>query len=208
MLQKDYYQVLGLHRNASEDEIKRAYRKLALQYHPDHHPDDSESEEKFKEIGEAYAVLIDPEKRKEYDYSGHLRFKRRYTSEDIFKDFDFDQLFKEFGFGFGPRSFRGLFCKRRGRGCGRRKANFFRGGFFQESLKDFSEREEVSGIYELPLTLAEAYWGAEKEIIIDSIGEERRLLIQIPRGTGPGTLVRVVLNESENGEILFRVRII
>jgi curved DNA-binding protein len=139
--------------------------------------------------------LIDPEKRKEYDYSGHLRFKHRYTSEDIFRDFDFDQLFKEFGFGFGPRSFRGLFCKRRGE-------------FFQESLKDFSEREEVDGIYEIPLTLAEAYWGAEKEIIIDSIGEEKRLLIQIPRGTGPGTLVRVVLNESEEGEILFRVRII
>ena len=54
--------MLGLNRNASEDEIKRAYRKLALKYHPDHHPDDSESEEKFKEIGEAYAVLSDPGK--------------------------------------------------------------------------------------------------------------------------------------------------
>jgi len=208
VLQKDYYQILGLDRNALEDEIKKVYRKLALQYHPDHHPDDSESEEKFKEIGEAYAVLSDPKKRKEYDYSGHVRFKRRYTSEDIFGNFDFDQLFKEFGFGFGPRSFRGSFCGRRGRGCGRRKANFFRGAFFQESLKDFSEREEVDEIYELPLTQTEAYWGAEKQIIIDSIGEQRKFLLQIPRGVRPGTLLRVVLNESKNGEILLRVRIV
>jgi curved DNA-binding protein len=208
MLQKDYYQILGLNRDASEDEIKRAYRKLALKYHPDHHPDDSESEEKFKEIGEAYAVLGDLEKRKEYDYSGHVRFKRRYTSEDIFRNFDFDELFKEFGVGFQTRSFRGFFCGKRGRGCGRRRANFFRGAFFQESLKDLSEREEVDGIYELPLTQTEAYWGTEKQIIIDSIGEQRKFLLQIPRGVRPGTLLRVVLNESKDGEILLRVRII
>jgi len=208
VVQKDYYQILGVDRNALEDEIKRAYRKLALQYHPDHHPDDSESEEKFKEIGEAYAVLSDPEKRDEYDYSGHVQFRRRYTSEDIFRNFDFEQLFKEFGVGFGTRSFRGFFCGRRGRGCGRRKANFFKGAFFQESLKGLSEREEVAGIYELPLTQMEAYWGAEKQIIVDSIGQQRKFLLQIPRGVRPGTVLRVVLNESKNGEILLRVRII
>ena len=185
----------------------RKYRKLALKYHPDHHPDDSESEENFKEIGEAYAVLRDPEKRKEYDYSGHVRFKRRYTSEDIFRNFDFEQLFKEFGAGFGTRSFRRFFCGRRQRGCGRRRANFFRGAFFQESLKEFSERDEIDGIYELPLTPMEAYWGAEKEIIIDSIGEQKKFFVQIPRGVRPGTLLRAVLNESEAGEILLRVRI-
>jgi len=70
VLQKDYYQILGLNRNASEDEIKRAYRKLALKYHPDHNPGDPKSEERFKEIGEAHAVLSDPEKRKEYDQFG------------------------------------------------------------------------------------------------------------------------------------------
>jgi curved DNA-binding protein len=207
VLQKDYYQILGLDRNALEDEIKKAYRKLALQYHPDHHPDDSESVEKFKEIGEAYAVLSDPEKRKEYDFSGHVRFKRMYSSEDISRNFDFDQLLKEFGFGFGNRSFRGFSCGKRGRGCGRRKANF-RGVFFQESLEGFSEREEGDGIYELPLTPREAYWGTEKQIIIDSIGEQRKFLLQIPRGVGPGTLLRVVSNDSKDGEILLRVRII
>ncbi len=208
MLQKDYYQILGLDRNALEDEIKKAYRKLALQYHPDHHPDDSESEEKFKEIGEAYAVLSDPEKRKEYDFSGHVRFKRMYSSNDIFRNYGFDQIFKEFGFGFASRSFSGFFCGKRGRGCGRRIANLFRGAFFQESLEGFSEREEVDGIYELPLTPREAYWGTEKQIIIDSIGDQRKFLLQIPRGVRPGTLLRVVSNESRDGEILLRVRII
>jgi len=208
VLQKDYYQILGLERNALEDEIKKAYRKLALKYHPDHHPDDSESEEKFKEMGEAYAVLSDPEKRKEYDFSGHVRFKRMYSSEDIFRNFGFDQLFKESGFGFGGRPFRGFSCGKRGRGCGRRKANFFGGELFQESLKDLSEIEEVDGIYELPLTPREAYWGTEKQIIIDSIGEQKRFFIQIPRGVRPGTLLRIVRNESKDGEILLRVRII
>ena len=209
MLQKDYYQMLGLNRNASEDEIKRAYRKLALKYHPDHHPDDQESEEKFKEISEAYAILSDPEKRKEYNWSGHAPFKRRYKSQDIFRNFDFDELFKEFGAGFETQSFRGFFCGRRGKGCGWRKANFFRGAFFQELLKDFSEREEVDEIYELTLTPREAYWGTEKHIkIIDRVGEEQRIFIQIPPGIRPGTLLRVVLNESKDDEILLRVRII
>jgi curved DNA-binding protein len=200
--------MLGLNRNALRDEIKGAYRKLALKYHPDHHPDDPESEERFKEIGEAYAVLGDLEKRKEYDRFGHSGFKRRYTTEDVFRNFDFDQLFKESGVGFGTRSFRGFFCRRKRRGCGRRKANFFRGAFFQESLTDFSEKEEIEEIYELPLTPMEAYWGAEKEIIVDSIGEQKRFLIQIPRGVRPGTLLRVVSNESKDGEVLLRVKII
>jgi len=207
VLQKDYYQILGLDRNAVEDEIKKAYRKLALQYHPDHHPNDSESEEKFKELGEAYAVLSDPEKKKEYDSSGHIRFKRMYSSEDIFRHFGFDPLFKEFGFGFGRQSFHGSFCGKRGRGCGRRKANVFREVFFQESPEAYSEREQAEDIYDLPMTQMEAYRGAAKEIILDSVKKQKRFLIQIPPGVRSGTLVRVVFNESKDGEIILRVRI-
>jgi DnaJ-class molecular chaperone len=70
VFQKDYYRVLGLDPAAPEEEIKKAYRKLALEYHPDRHPDDSTSEGKFKEISEAYAVLSDPEKRREIDQFG------------------------------------------------------------------------------------------------------------------------------------------
>ena len=208
MQQKDYYQILGLDRDASEDEMKKAYRKLALRYHPDHHPDDPKSEEKFKEVSEAYAVLSDPKKKKEYDWFGYARFRGRYTSEDIFGNFDFEKFFKEFGVGFETHSFHGFFCGRRGRGCGWRKANYFRGAFFQESLKDLPGREEIEEIYELPLTPGEAYRGTEKQIIIDRVGEQQRYFIQVPPGVKPGTLLRVVLNASKDGEILLRVRII
>jgi curved DNA-binding protein len=208
MQQKDYYQILHLSRDASEDEIKRAYRKLALKYHPDHHPDDPESEEIFKEIGEAYTVLSDLKKRKEYDQFGHTGFKRRYTTEDIFSALNLEELFREFEFGFGCQISRGFFCGRRGRGCGRRKANFLRMTFSQELVKDLPEREEIEEIYELPLTAREAHWGTEKQMIIGRGGEQQRFFIQIPSGVRPGTLLRVVLNESKDEEIRLRVRII
>ncbi len=79
---RDYYEVLGVSRNASKDEVKDAYRKLAMQYHPDRNktPD---AEEKFKEISEAYAVLSDDQKRQQYDTLGHVGFDQRYTTEDF-----------------------------------------------------------------------------------------------------------------------------
>ena len=70
MAKRDYYEVLGVAKNASEDEIKKAYRKLAIKYHPDKNPDDKAAEEKFKEAAEAYDVLHDPAKRQQYDQFG------------------------------------------------------------------------------------------------------------------------------------------
>ena len=74
---RDYYEVLGVGSNASEEEVKRAYRKLAVKFHPDKNPDDPHAEEKFKELGEAYDVLMDPDKRAAYDRFGHAAFRRR-----------------------------------------------------------------------------------------------------------------------------------
>src|SRR5690242_7295355 len=71
---RDYYEVLVVERNASEEEIKRAYRKLAVKFHPDKNPNDPHAEEKFKELGEAYDVLMDPDKRAAYDRFGHAAF--------------------------------------------------------------------------------------------------------------------------------------
>ena len=89
---KDYYSVLGVDKSASLKDIKTAYRKLARKYHPDVNPDDKTAEEKFKEISEAYAVLSDPEKRKQYDTFGSAGFHQRYSQEDIFRNFDLDAI--------------------------------------------------------------------------------------------------------------------
>ena len=108
---KDYYELLGVSRDASEEEIKKAYRKLALQYHPDRNPEDKQSEEKFKEVSEAYQILSDAEKRAKYDQYGHAAFGDGspfpggfdFTAgfEDVFGD-----IFGEF-FGGGARRARG-----------------------------------------------------------------------------------------------------
>ncbi|MEM3185853.1 MAG: molecular chaperone DnaJ [Conexivisphaerales archaeon] len=95
---RDYYEILGVSRNATKDEIKNAYRKLALQYHPDRNKTPG-AEEKFKEISEAYAVLSDDEKRAQYDQFGHEGINSRYTQEDLFRGADIEDILRGFGFG-------------------------------------------------------------------------------------------------------------
>lgn len=89
---RDYYEVLGVDRAATRDQIKQAYRRLALQYHPDRNRS-PEAAEKFKEIAEAYAVLSDEAKRREYDTAGHAGVRERWTTEDLFRDFQFGDFF-------------------------------------------------------------------------------------------------------------------
>lgn len=98
---RDYYEILGVSKNASIDEIKKAYRTLALKYHPDRvsHEKKKEGEERFKEISEAYAVLSDSQKRSQYDQFGHAGIDQRYTYEDIFRGADFSSIFEDLGFG-------------------------------------------------------------------------------------------------------------
>ena len=99
MTKRDYYEILGVNKNASKADIKKAYRKLALKYHPDKNPDKG-AEEKFKEISEAYAVLYDDEKRNMYDQYGHTGIDQRYSYEDIFRGADFSDIFSGMGFDF------------------------------------------------------------------------------------------------------------
>ncbi|MEW6442962.1 MAG: molecular chaperone DnaJ [bacterium] len=106
MRKRDYYEVLGVARDAQDEQIKKAYRKLALQYHPDRNPGDKSAEEKFKEAAEAYEVLRDPEKRSLYDRFGHEGLRN--TGFQGFTSFDeifssFSSIFEDF-FDFGPRS--------------------------------------------------------------------------------------------------------
>ena len=111
MSKRDFYDVLGVPKNATKDEIRRAYRKLAMQYHPDRNKS-PDAEEKFKEISEAYAVLSDDEKRSQYDRVGIAGIEGRYTWEDIFRGTDFDEIFKDLGFGFGAESIFDVFFRR------------------------------------------------------------------------------------------------
>jgi molecular chaperone DnaJ len=99
MATKDYYEVLGLKKGATKEQIKDAYRKLALQFHPDRNKS-PEAEERFKEISEAYAVLSDDEKRRQYDSFGREGVYQRYSQEDIFRGADFGEFFRGMGFGF------------------------------------------------------------------------------------------------------------
>lgn len=151
---RDYYEVLGLPKSASKDEIKSAYRKLALKYHPDRNKDKS-AEEQFKEISEAYAVLSDDNKRAQYDQYGHAGFDQMYSREDIFRtaDFsDFNDLFREFGFGGG--SFGGAFGPMFARGFGIGRGG--RAGRRYEYGADLQAEMEI--------TLEEAAKGVKKEL--------------------------------------------
>ena len=141
---EDYYEVLGVDRNASQDEIKKAYRKKAMKYHPDRNPDDPDAEKKFKEAAEAYSVLGDEQKRKQYDQYGHAgtqtgagaRGGGAYGGfsnvEDIFDAFG--DIFE--GFGGRGGGFSDIFGRRQsGRSSGRRRSRAQRGSDLKIKLK-------------------------------------------------------------------------
>ena len=111
---KDYYEVLGVSKDASEKDIKAAYRKLAMKHHPDR-SDDPGAEERFKELSEAYAVLSDSDKRQKYDQFGHAGINSQYSQEDLFRGVNFEDLLR--GFGMGGESIFDMFF---GGGGGRR----------------------------------------------------------------------------------------
>jgi len=139
---RDYYEVLGVDRTATRDEIKHAYRKLALQFHPDKNKDPGAAV-KFRELAEAYAVLSDDTKRKEYDATGHAGVSERWSSEDLMRDFQFGDFF---GGRFGDLS--GLF-----------------GDLFGRRTRPGTDaRKGVDLRYDVELTLEEAARGGEREI--------------------------------------------
>src|SRR6266567_4582676 len=105
---RDYYEVLGIGRNASDEEVKRAYRKLAVKFHPDKNPDDPHAEEKFKELAEAYDVLMDADKRAAYDRFGHAAFSQGMGRGGGFHD-PFDIFREVFGGGGGGGIFETFF---------------------------------------------------------------------------------------------------
>ena len=137
MAKRDYYDVLGVQKNSSPEQIKAAYRKLAVKHHPDKNPGDKPSEEKFKEAGEAYHVLSDKERKQNYDNFGHAAFENGAGGRGGFGNFDFSDIFEDFFGDFGG-----------GGGRKSRKTNF-RGSDLR---------------YDLSITLEEAYAGKKQDI--------------------------------------------
>jgi len=182
---KDYYDILGVPHNATLDEIKKAYRELALKYHPDRNKS-KEAEEKFKEINEAYAVLSDPEKRKQYDMYGPAGFGQKYSEEDIFRGFNFEDILKDLGlnFDFGFSDFG--------------EEPFF-DSFGQSGRGRASVNVGQSILYRLDITFEEAAKGTEKEIRFRHIkkcphcngtgAEPNAKLIKCPECNGRGVIV-------------------
>ena len=182
MSDKDYYKILGVDKKASDGEIKKAYRKLAMKYHPDHSKGDKAAEEKFKAISEAYAVLSDKEKRQQYDTFGSTDFHQRYSQEDIFKNFDFGNIFREFGFG-------GMNFSSGGRGGTR--FSFGGGDPFGNMGRRQAQGKGADLVYELPLTYGEIATGASKTISFQHKGRSESISVKIPRGMIAGKKLRI-----------------
>jgi len=182
MVSKDYYEMLGVSKTASDDEIKRAYRKLAMKYHPDKNANKKEAEERFKELNEAYAVLSDKEKRKQYDTFGKEGFHQRFSQEDIFRGFDFDDIFSSL---FGGRA------RRESRAGGRGGVDF--GDIFSRAYQGGGRASQKGedALYELPITLEEAAFGGEKRISIPKNGKVEEINVKIPAGIPSGKKLRV-----------------
>ncbi|ATD54693.1 molecular chaperone DnaJ [Clostridium chauvoei] len=174
MASKDYYEALGLEKGASDDEIKRAFRKLAIKYHPDKNQGNKEAEDKFKEINEAYQVLSDPEKKARYDQFGTADFDGSGFGAGGFGGFDFSDMG---GFGDIFDSFFG------GGGGGRRRNGPQRGADIE---------------YTLTLTFEEAVFGVQKEISIN-----RSENCDSCRGTGakPGTTAKTCPTCNGTGQV-------
>ncbi len=150
MAQRDYYEVLGVERSASDGEIKRAYRKLAVQYHPDKNPGDITAEEKFKEATEAYEILKDPQKRRQYDQFGHRAFAQGAGAGGAGFGFDINDALRAFMRDFG--GFGGVFDEMFGGGGGRRGP---------------TRGQDIR--IKLPLTLEELASGVNKNIRIQRL---------------------------------------
>lgn len=173
---KDYYSALGVAKTATAAEIKKAYRKLALKFHPDKNPGDSKAEERFKEISEAYAVLSDQEKRQQYDQFGDAAFHQRFSQEDIFRNANVNDIFREFGFS-GDDLFSNLFGGGRGQ---------FYGG---RGHRGPSKGQDY--VMQLRIPFRQAVMGGERRVDYKTDQGTEQLQVRIPAGVETGQRLRV-----------------
>lgn len=192
MAKRDYYEVLGVSKNASDDEIKKAYRKLAVKYHPDKNPGDKEAEAKFKEINEAHDVLSDKQKRARYDQFGHAGVGGGAAGGNPFQNGNFNFNGQSFNFDFGGGGFEDILGSLFGFGGPRRPR---RGDDYQ---------------VQVTLTFEEAIFGTTKTV--DYNGKD--LKIKIPAGIDDGMSIRLrgkggeaPTPDGEKGDLYVRIRV-
>ncbi len=182
----DYYKILGVNKQSTPAEIKKAYRKLALKYHPDKNKGDKAAEAKFKEISESYAVLSDPEKKQQYDLYGSNDFRQRYSQEDIFRGFDINDILRQFGGGQstnfrthsgGGNPFGSFFSQAQG-GCGG-------GGCGPAPVKG----QDMT--YQITVSLEDVLHGAERTITLRKNGHTENVSVKIPKGIEEGKKLRL-----------------
>ena len=194
----DYYKVLGVEKSAGTDEIKKAYRKLALKYHPDRNPSDKKrAEEKFKDISEAYAVLSDPEKRKQYDEFGTDAFRQKFTQEDIFRNFDINDILR--GFGFGNLGGEFTWYGGSAGGGGKRKVftqrradpfeDLFGGQPYGRPDTTVTRGQDIE--YNLSISLEESVSGAEKKLSLKKGERTEEVSVRVPPGISSGKKLRL-----------------
>ena len=181
MAQVDYYKALGVEKNASADDIKKAFRKLAVKYHPDRNPDNKGAEDKFKEINEAYAVLSDTEKKQQYDTFGSSGFHNKYSQEDIFRGFDFGNAYKDMGGGVGGGGAEDIFSRLFGASFGRGAGRGFRAG----AQKGADHEMEIT------VSFRDAAQGAERQVAFRRNGQREELKVKIPEGVDNGSKIRI-----------------
>jgi curved DNA-binding protein len=190
---EDYYQILGVNRSATPEEIKKAYRKLAQKYHPDKAKGNKkEAEAQFKKISEAYAVLSNAEKRKQYDEFGSQEaFRAKYSQEDIFRGFDFSDIFDTgISEGIFGRLFGGLGGRGARPGAGGRTRVYRYGG--PEGFQDMAPPIKGEDLQiEVSITLHEMAFGAEKPISFARSSQPEKLTVKVPAGTLPGKRLRI-----------------
>ena len=185
---RDYYEILGVRKGATPEELKKAYRELALSSHPDRVPAEKkkEAENRFKEISEAYAVLTDPQKRALYDQYGHSGVDQKFRQEDIFRGTDFRSVFEGMqGNGFGGGFFENLF--------GDLGFEIFSPRGRKKKRGAGADADATARDLEAPLavTLDEAYRGVEKTVTIPRDGESRTLSVTVPAGVKTGSRFRM-----------------
>ena len=196
---KDYYRILGVKKDASADEIRKSYRKLARKYHPDVNPNNKEAEERFKEINEAYEVLSDPEKRAKYDQLGASWQQFQQMGGDP-SSFDWSQWFSGAASPRGERVYTQYVDLNDLFGGSTGFSDFFQAIFGGGASRPFTQQRGFTATagrdYEQPvqITLEEAYHGTVRVLQIG----QRRLEVKIPAGVQTGSRVRVA-GEGEKG---------